>query len=151
MERLRLLSLHIGLLRGDPCQQRLTTRQTLSGPVLLAIVVLEHRWCSWRQNHPGLFGRSENVYVRRQVVRFVERSDADKSYGRPCARVVAPHGDAAVRAAGDLLALTTLRRCVDNLRLGAEQRDSVGFDHRVQGKGRTRLSLAPTAVATVNE
>jgi hypothetical protein len=96
--------LHIGLLRGDPCHQRSTTHQTLSGPVLLAIVVLK----PWRQNHPGLFGRSENVYVRRQAVRFVERSDADKSYGRPCARVVAPDGDAALGAAGDLLAFTTL-------------------------------------------
>src|ERR1700752_2475568 len=118
MEELSSLLLHMGLLGGDLCQQRLTTRQTLSGPVLLAIVVLEHCWCSWRENHPGLFGRSENVYVRRQVVRFVERTDADKSDERPCARVVAPHGNAAVRAAGDLLALTTLRRCVDNLRLG---------------------------------
>src|SRR5215472_18105827 len=120
MERLRLLSLHIGLLRGDPCQQRLTTRQTLSGPVLLAIIVLEHRWCSWRQTHPGLFGCSENVYVRRQLVRFIERTDADKSDGRPCARVVAPDGDAAFRAAGDLLAFTTRRRRIDNLRFDTE-------------------------------
>ena len=57
----------------------------------------------------------------------------------------------APRAAGDLLTLATVGRRVDDLNLPLQQLYTIGLDERIQGEGCPRLSLAPVAMAAVNE
>jgi len=91
------------------------------------------------------------VDVRRQTVRFIERTDANEAYSVTGSGVVAPNCDPTPRAAGDLLTLATVGRRVDDLNFSLEQLDTIGFNQRVQGKGCSGFSLAPAAMATMDE
>src|SRR5262245_13757207 len=64
---------------------------------------------------------------------------------------MAPHCDAAVRAARDLLAVAAVGRRVDQLGRIAEHADAIHLDHRVERERRTGLALAPAAVAAMDE
>src|SRR5690606_38267743 len=89
-------------------------------------------------------------HVRGQHIRAVECTYSDEPDDRPCAEVVAPDGDLADRAAGNLLACTTLGRCIDDLRLDAEALDPIGFNHGIQDERRTGFTLTPATVTAVN-
>jgi hypothetical protein len=54
-------------------------------------------------------------------------------------------------AARNPLALAAVRWCVDDDDLARQQFHSIRLDHGIQGKRGTGFSLAPTAVAAVNE
>jgi hypothetical protein len=58
--------------------------------------------------------------VRRQTVRFIERTDANEADSVAGSSVVAPNCDATPRTAGDLLGLATVGRCVDDLNFSLE-------------------------------
>src|SRR6266480_58615 len=134
-----------------PRPQGRTTLETFLGPQVGRFVVLGRGRGVGRKHHPRLLRCGEYVDVRWQEVRCVERSDADKANRATASCVVAPDRDAAPGAAGDLLALAAVGRRVDDLDLALEQLDAVGFDHRVQREGSAALTLAPAAVAAVNE
>jgi len=143
-------SLDLLLLR--PCsEQYRTPLQTLFGPQLRGLVVLGHGRNVRRKHDPGLFRRSEDVNVGWQALRFIQRSDANKANCVTGASVVAPHSDVALGTAGDLLALAAVGRRIDNLDLTLEQLHAVDFDQRVQREGSSSLTLAPAAMAAVNE
>src|SRR4051794_26746308 len=99
--------------------------------MLPQVVVLRHRWRSGRQEDPWLLRRREDVDVGRQPTRVVERADADEADRIAGAGIVAPHGDAAARAARDALAGAARRRRLDELGLAAQQLDAVRLDQRV--------------------
>jgi hypothetical protein len=79
--------------------------------------------------------------------RFASRSPARQS---PYP-VVAPNRDMAPRAARDLLTLATLGRRLDDLDVPFQQLHTVGLDERVEGERGSGFSLAPAAMAAVNE
>jgi len=91
------------------------------------------------------------VDVRRQTVRFIERTDANEADSVTGSSVVAPNCDPAPRAAGDLLSLATIGGRVDDLNFSLEQLHAIGFNQRVQGKGCSGFALAPAAVAAMDE
>jgi hypothetical protein len=91
------------------------------------------------------------VDVGRQAVGFVERTDANEADSVAGSSVVAPNSNAATRTAGDLLALATVGRGVDDLNFSLEYLHTIGFNQRVQGKGCAGLPLAPTAMAAMDE
>jgi hypothetical protein len=91
------------------------------------------------------------VDVRRQAVRFIERTDANEVDSVAGSSVVAPNRDATPRTAGDFLALATISWCVDNLNFSLEYLHTIGFNQRVQGKRCAGLPLARTAVAAMDE
>jgi hypothetical protein len=91
------------------------------------------------------------VNIGRQPIGFVERANSHESHHRACTGIVAPDRDAASRAARDLLAEAACRRRVDDFGLCSKVDDAIGFDHRVQREGRPRLTLAPAAMAAVDE
>src|SRR5437773_10040448 len=134
-----------------PRPQGRTTLETFLGPQLGRFVVLGRGRGVGRKHHPWLLRCGENVDVRWQEVRRVERSDADKANRVTASRVVAPDRDAAPGAAGDLLALAAVGGRADDLDLALEQLNAVGFDHGLQREGSAALALAPAAVAAVNE
>lgn len=70
--------------------------------------------------------------VRREAVRLLQRADADEAHGVAGSGVVAPHGDTAHGATGDLLPLAAVRGRDDDVRLAVEQLDAIGLDHRVE-------------------
>lgn len=89
--------------------------------------------------------------VRRQTVRFIERTDANEANSVTASGVVAPNCDPAPRAAGDLLTLATIGRRVDDLNFSLEQLHPIGFNQGVQGKGGSGFSLTPAAMAAMDE
>src|SRR4030095_5425913 len=100
------------------------TRETLRGPHTLAAVVLRHRLRARRQDYPWLLRRSEDVDVRRKMIRLAERADADETHHVAHAAVVAPQRDPANRTARDLLTLAAVRRRVHHLQLTLQQFDA---------------------------
>src|SRR5215467_9020010 len=89
--------------------------------------------------------------VRRQAIRFIERTHTNEADSVAGSSVVAPNSDAALRTAGNLLALATVGRCVDDLNFSLEHLHTIRFNQRVQGKRCARLPLAPTAVTAMDE
>src|SRR6267378_3452771 len=132
-------------------QQIATALEAFLRPVLVALVVLLDRGHIRRKHDPELLRRSEDVDIGRQAIRLIERPDADEAHDIPAAAVVAPQGDTASRAAGDLLSLSAVRGGVHHLRLALQQNHAIGLDHRVQREGRPALALAPAAMTAVNE
>ena len=74
-------------------QDNTPTRETLSRPQFLALVVLGDRRDAGWQNHPRLLRRSKNMDVGWQYVRMIDGADADNLGYRPCTRVVTPYSD----------------------------------------------------------
>src|SRR4026209_1240542 len=101
----------------------------------------------WAEVRPSLLCRGEDVDVRRQTVRFIERTDANEANSVTASGVVAPNCDPAPRAAGDLLTLATIGRRIDDLNFSLEQLHAIGFNQGVQGKRCSGFSLAPAAMA----
>src|SRR5664279_308069 len=132
-------------------EQRGAPLQALRGPARGNLIEFGLRRDIGRQLNPGLLRRSINMNVGRQSRGLIESSHTDESNGLPCAAVNAPNGDFADWAARDLLAFPALRWRVDEDDLAGQQLHPVCFNHGVQGKRRTRLSLAPAAMATVDE
>src|SRR6267378_181100 len=132
-------------------QQIATALEAFLRPVLVALVVLLDRGHIRRKHDPELLRRSEDVDIGRQAIRLIERPNADEAHDIAPAAVVAPQGDTASRAAGDLLSLSAVRGSVHHLRLALQQDHAVGFNHGVQREGRPGFTLAPAAMTTVNE
>jgi hypothetical protein len=91
------------------------------------------------------------VDVWRETVRFIERTDTNEADSVAGSSIVAPDCDATPRTAGNLLALATVRWCIDDFNFSLEQLHTIGLNQRVQGKGCAGLPLAPTAVAAMDE
>src|SRR5215475_7142885 len=89
--------------------------------------------------------------VRRTEIGVVHRAYAHEADGGAGLWIVAPDGDLAGRAACDLLAASAGRWGVDNFRLVGEVDDPVRLVERVERVYRSRLSLAPTAMAGVDD
>src|SRR6266536_2133452 len=138
----------IGLYFG---RQQLSAGEALGRPVHIAIIVFRDRRHTRRKHDPRLFRCSENMDVRRETIRSIERTDTNKLEERSGARVVTPDRDAAARAASYRLACTARRRGLDQLRLGGRVGNAIGLDYRIQRKGRAGLALAPAAMATMHE
>src|SRR5450755_933571 len=132
-------------------QQRLSALETLGTPELLAVVILVDGDGARRQNDPRLLRARVDVDVGRQPIRLVQRADTDEAHGVAAAAIVAPDGDAASRAARDLLSGAALRWRHDDLGLTREDDDAVGLDQGVERERRARLALAPAAVAAVHD
>lgn len=98
-----------------PRQQKRPALKTLLGPKLGGFVVLGHGRRVGQNDYPGLFGRSENVDVGWQTIRFVESSDAHEAYRVAGSRIVTPNRDLASGAAGDPLALAAVGWRVDDV------------------------------------
>src|SRR5438477_579011 len=64
---------------------------------------------------------------------------------------MAPDREAAFWAARDLLTLAAVGRCIDELGLACDERQTIRLDHRIQGERGAGLALAPAAVAAVHE
>jgi hypothetical protein len=91
------------------------------------------------------------VDIRREAIRFIQRPDANEPNRVAATGVVTPQGDVAVRTTGDLLSFAAERGCIDNFDLTPEQLHPFGFDQRIQRIGGASLTLAPTAMTTMNE
>src|SRR5215470_11823746 len=89
--------------------------------------------------------------VRRTEIGVIHRAHAHEADRGAGLRVVAPDGDLAGRAARDLLAASAGRWSVDDLGLVGEVDDAVRLVERVERVYRSRLSLAPTAMAGVDD
>ena len=89
--------------------------------------------------------------VRRQAVRLIQCSDADKAHRVTCSGVVAPNRDAAVGTARDLLALAAVGRRIDHFDLALQQRHAISFDHGIERKRASGFTLAPAAMTAMNE
>ena len=89
--------------------------------------------------------------VGRQTRGFIERANADEANGFAGAGIVAPYGDFAFWTPRNPLALAAVGRRVDDHDVARQQLHSIRFDHGIEGERGTRLSLAPAAVAAVNE
>ena len=126
-------------------------RQALSRPQFLRPVILLHNRLAVGGFKPGLFRGSEDVHVRRKLVRIVEAAHAHKTQGRAATRIMAPERHLAGRTAVNLLALSAVRGRVDALRGAGRHAKMLGFDHRVERERGTRFALAPATVAGVND
>src|SRR6266550_3361455 len=89
--------------------------------------------------------------VGRQAIRVFEGADAHKANGIACSRVIAPQSDAALWTAGYLLALSTVRRGVHDLRDALQHSHAVSFDQGVERKRRAGFPLTPAAMTAVNK
>ena len=89
----------------------------------------------------------KDVDVGRQVIRFVERADADEAHRVARTGVVAPQGHAAVWTANDLLPLAAVLRRIHRLRCALHKDDAIGFDHCIEGEGCYCFALTPAAVS----
>jgi hypothetical protein len=98
-----------------------------------------------------LLRRSEDVDGGREAGWFIESTDPDKTNGLAGARIVAPHRDGAFWAARNSLPLAAIGWDIDDGDIALQQFHTIGFDHGIEGKRRTGFSLAPTAMAAMNE
>ena len=79
--------------------------------------------------------------VGRQAIGVFEGADAHKANGVSCSRVIAPQNDAALWTARYLLALSTVRRGVHDLRHAIQDSHAVSFDQGVERKRRAGFPL----------
>lgn len=145
------VTLFRGLVRLDERKKYPVSSKTLFGPIAPAVVVLRNGGHASRDYHPGLLGGREDVNVRWQQVRVVQGAHSDELDQRPDAGIVAPNRDPAFRAAGDELTTSALRRRVNELWFPAKLSDSIRLDQGIECERSTGLSLAPAAMATVDE
>lgn len=85
-----------------------------------------------------------------QAMTRIQSADANKGNVLAKARVVAPHGNPTGRATNDRLAFAAFTRRHDSFRGSRQQRHVCRFDQRIERERRTRLPLAPGAVAAVD-
>ena len=97
--------------RPRPGLHRRASFQAFFRPQLGSLVTLGHRRCARGQHDPRLLRGGEDVDVGWQAVGLVERADADEANGLSRARVVAPDGHPACRAASDALPLACSTAC----------------------------------------
>ena len=109
-----VLSPLVGL---DLRQYRLTSDQTFRRPLGVAIVVFRYRRNVGRKLKPGLLRCRKYVYVGRQVHRLIEGAHTNEANDGTGTRVVTPNRESTLRAAGDLLAFSALRRSVEDFRI----------------------------------
>ncbi len=124
--------------------------QAFGRPDFLDVVKFWDCLCAGRQHHPRLFGRRENVDVRRTQIRVVHGTDTHEPNGRPGLRVMAPDRDPTAWAAGDLLTFPACRWRQDQFGLIARMHDPIGLVERVERIRSASLTLAPAAMASVN-
>ena len=105
--------------------------------------------CAGRQRHPWLLGGRENVNVRRTEIRVVHGTDAGRTRQQP-APVIYPNRNAARRAASNLLTLAARRGRPDKFGLAGRVYDTIGFIESVERMRSASLTLAPTAMASMN-
>ena len=89
--------------------------------------------------------------VRRHVVRIIQRShpqEVDRVFG---GGVIAPQGDAAIRAARKFLSLSAGRWQGFGHRRAFGHLHPVRFDQGIDGKGRAGFPLAPSAMTAMHE
>ena len=91
------------------------------------------------------------MYIGWQVIWRIERAYPNEPNDGARTRIVAPYGHAALRAARDLLPLSTVRGRVDDLRLCTHVNHVICLDHGIQREGRTAFPLAPTTMAAMYE
>ena len=88
--------------------------------------------------------------VRRTEIRVVHGTDADEPNGGTGLRVVTPNRNPARRAASNLLTLAARRGRPDEFGLTGRMYDTIGFIESVERMRSASLTLAPTAMASVN-
>jgi hypothetical protein len=132
-------------------QERSATFQALGRPALGSPIVFGDGGGLGRKRKPRLLRRGINVDVGRKILGFIERSDTQEANGLAGSGIVAPQGNFAYRAPGDPLTLAALGRRVDDGDVALQQLQSIRFDHGIECKRATGLSLAPTAVTAMNE
>ncbi len=91
------------------------------------------------------------MYIRWQVIRRVQRTDANKPDNGASTCIVAPERDPTTWTACYLLSLAAIRGCADNLRLRSGMYHVICLDHCIQCEGRAALSLTPTTMAAMHE
>lgn len=95
------------------------------------------------------FGACEDVDVRRDGGRIIERPAADEAHVGMA--VLAEDGHLAVAAAKDPLNAAVVAREVEGLRRACEERDALTFDDEVDHERAAGLALTVQAVAAMNE
>lgn len=139
------------LVRLDERKKHPVSSKTLFRPIAPTVVVLRNGGYAGRKHHPGLLGGREDVNVRWQQVWVVQGAHSDELDQRPDAGIVAPDRDPAFRAAGNELTTSARGRRVNELWLPAKLSDSIRLDQGIECERSTGLSLAPAAMATVDE
>ena len=132
-------------------QERSATFQALGRPALGNPIVFGDGGGLGRKRKPRLFRCGIDVDVGRKILGFIERSDTKEANGVSGSGIVAPEGNFAYRAPGDPLTLAAVGRSVDDGHVALQQLHSIRFDQGIEYKRATGLSLAPTAVTTMNE
>lgn len=102
-----------------------------------------------RKGHPWHSGPGENVNVRPDVARIVERSGADVAH--PWSGVLTEDGDLTARTAKDPLGAAVVARSVDRTRLSLEDLHPVSLDQQVDDERAAGLALAVQAVTAMDE
>jgi len=118
----------------DPRQYRQASGETLGRPIRFAFVIFRHRWNVRRNYDPRLFGSGKDVYFRWQVIRLIERTDANKPDDRTSTGVVAPYRYSALWATCNLLPFPAIRGSVDDFRLTTQVNDAARLDHGIQSE-----------------
>ena len=124
--------------------------QAVGRPDFFDFVEFRNRLCAGRQRHPRLLGGRENVNVRWTEIRVVHGTDADEPSGGTGLRVVTPNRNLARRAASNLLTLAARRRRRDEFGFTGRVYDTIGFIESVERMRGAGLTLAPTAMASMN-
>ena len=132
------------------CPHEPAALQALGRPDCVDIVEFRNRLCAGRQRHPRLLGGRENVNVRRTEIRVVHGTDADEPNGGTGLRVVTPNRNPARRAASNLLTLAARRGRPDEFGLTGRVYDAIGFIESIERMRSASLTLAPTAMASMN-
>jgi hypothetical protein len=72
--------------------------------------------------------------IGRQMIRRVKGADTNEPNYRASAGVVTPNGNTTLRTTGDFLPLSTVRRSVDDLGIGAQIHYTIRLNHCIQCK-----------------
>ena len=93
------------------------------------------------------------MYIRRQLVWFIKRADADEAdmLAQTAHIVVAPDRSLAFGAAGDVLAGAAGGRNRDLLDLARDQLHPIRFKKGIQSKGRAGVFLTAAAMAAMDD
>src|SRR6185312_1708245 len=134
-----------------PRPQHTPPIQAVLRPMLLPVVILRHRRHAGWQQHPWLLRGGEDVDVGRETIGIVQRAHAHEADRVAGTAVVTPQRDAAVRAAGDLLASAAVGRRRHPFGFAGQQEHPFRLDHRVERERAAGFALAPAAMAAVHE
>jgi hypothetical protein len=72
--------------------------------------------------------------IGRQMVRRDKGADTNEPYYGASPGVVTPNGNTTLRATGNFLPLSTVRRSVDDFRIGAQIHYTIRLNHCIQCK-----------------